>query len=340
MRIWEKAGEFDPAKGSPIAWMATIARNRALDEVRRVTPGVARGYAGRLRAGRRGDRSARRARRSRNSWRRCCVASRRSTRRSARPCCSPIIAAFSREALAKRFGRAGADDQDLAASQPRAAEGLPVVMSLSPGRRLRRRGIRARHARSGRARRRRRAAAARAGTRRGDRRLGGDASRRSPKRCRRSRRRATISPTSKRASAPPAAPPDQRRCRRRSRARLSALARGGDRRVRASRRCWRSASSRARRRRAADAARIRRHPAEERRLAGLRRHRQYRHARAYGASGRRAAAGGQVLRIVDHRPDKLGAPRSLGVIDAADLDAATEPRRLRPRAWSRTRPMR
>jgi RNA polymerase sigma-70 factor, ECF subfamily len=39
VRIWEKAGEFDPAKGSPLAWMVTIARNRALDEVRRVRPG-------------------------------------------------------------------------------------------------------------------------------------------------------------------------------------------------------------------------------------------------------------------------------------------------------------
>jgi len=38
VRIWEKAGDFDAAKGSPIAWMATIARNRALDEVRRVRP--------------------------------------------------------------------------------------------------------------------------------------------------------------------------------------------------------------------------------------------------------------------------------------------------------------
>lgn len=36
IRIWERAGEFDPARGSAIAWMATIARNRALDEVRRV----------------------------------------------------------------------------------------------------------------------------------------------------------------------------------------------------------------------------------------------------------------------------------------------------------------
>ena len=38
VRIWQKAGDFDSAKGSPIAWMATIARNRALDEVRRVKP--------------------------------------------------------------------------------------------------------------------------------------------------------------------------------------------------------------------------------------------------------------------------------------------------------------
>src|ERR1700760_3398177 len=30
VRVWEKAGEFDPVRGSPLAWMATIARNRAL----------------------------------------------------------------------------------------------------------------------------------------------------------------------------------------------------------------------------------------------------------------------------------------------------------------------
>jgi RNA polymerase sigma-70 factor (ECF subfamily) len=38
VRVWERAGEFDPVKGSAVAWMATIARNRALDEVRRVRP--------------------------------------------------------------------------------------------------------------------------------------------------------------------------------------------------------------------------------------------------------------------------------------------------------------
>ena len=35
VRIWERAGDFDATKGSPIAWMAAIARNRALDELRR-----------------------------------------------------------------------------------------------------------------------------------------------------------------------------------------------------------------------------------------------------------------------------------------------------------------
>lgn len=38
VRVWEKAGDFDSTRGSALAWMATIARNRALDEVRRVRP--------------------------------------------------------------------------------------------------------------------------------------------------------------------------------------------------------------------------------------------------------------------------------------------------------------
>jgi RNA polymerase sigma-70 factor, ECF subfamily len=37
VRVWQYAGDFDPASGSPITWMATIARNRALDEVKRKT---------------------------------------------------------------------------------------------------------------------------------------------------------------------------------------------------------------------------------------------------------------------------------------------------------------
>jgi RNA polymerase sigma-70 factor, ECF subfamily len=35
LQIWQRAGQFDAAKGSPITWMVAIARNRSLDEVRR-----------------------------------------------------------------------------------------------------------------------------------------------------------------------------------------------------------------------------------------------------------------------------------------------------------------
>ena len=38
VRIWNRAGSFDASKASPITWMATIARNRAIDEVRRHAP--------------------------------------------------------------------------------------------------------------------------------------------------------------------------------------------------------------------------------------------------------------------------------------------------------------
>jgi len=38
VKIWERAADFDASKGSPLGWMATIARNRALDEVRRKRP--------------------------------------------------------------------------------------------------------------------------------------------------------------------------------------------------------------------------------------------------------------------------------------------------------------
>ena len=37
IRIWQRAGEFDPAHGSPMTWLVTVARNRALDESRRTT---------------------------------------------------------------------------------------------------------------------------------------------------------------------------------------------------------------------------------------------------------------------------------------------------------------
>jgi RNA polymerase sigma-70 factor, ECF subfamily len=37
VRVWQRAGDFNAAASSPITWLATIARNRALDEARRNT---------------------------------------------------------------------------------------------------------------------------------------------------------------------------------------------------------------------------------------------------------------------------------------------------------------
>lgn len=38
VKIWDRAADFDPGRASPITWMATIARNRALDEIRKRVP--------------------------------------------------------------------------------------------------------------------------------------------------------------------------------------------------------------------------------------------------------------------------------------------------------------
>ncbi len=37
VKIWDRAGDYDAQRASPITWLATIARNRALDEVRRAS---------------------------------------------------------------------------------------------------------------------------------------------------------------------------------------------------------------------------------------------------------------------------------------------------------------
>ena len=37
VRVWQRAAEYDPSLGSPITWLVSIARNRALDEAKRKT---------------------------------------------------------------------------------------------------------------------------------------------------------------------------------------------------------------------------------------------------------------------------------------------------------------
>jgi len=34
LRVWQKAEAYDPAAGRPVTWLATIARNRAIDRIR------------------------------------------------------------------------------------------------------------------------------------------------------------------------------------------------------------------------------------------------------------------------------------------------------------------
>lgn len=38
LKVWQKAGSYDPAQGKPITWMATIARNRSIDIIRATRP--------------------------------------------------------------------------------------------------------------------------------------------------------------------------------------------------------------------------------------------------------------------------------------------------------------
>lgn len=38
VKIWDRAADYDASRASPVTWLATIARNRALDEARRKRP--------------------------------------------------------------------------------------------------------------------------------------------------------------------------------------------------------------------------------------------------------------------------------------------------------------
>lgn len=46
VEIWRKAESFDASRGNPAAWMATIARNRAIDQIRRRGRGPTIGTGG------------------------------------------------------------------------------------------------------------------------------------------------------------------------------------------------------------------------------------------------------------------------------------------------------
>ena len=131
VRIWEKAGEFDPVKGSPLAWMATIARNRALDEVRRVRPASLEDQPdGFEPAAEDVDPLAARERSEGLTALIDCLQG--AGRGKARDRFARLLSRLEPRGARQAFRAARADDQDLASSQPRPAQGLPGVMTISP----------------------------------------------------------------------------------------------------------------------------------------------------------------------------------------------------------------
>ena len=131
VRIWEKAGDFDPLRGSPLAWMATIARNRALDEVRRVRPGSLEDLPESFEpAADEVDPLAARERSEALAALVNCLQALDEEKRAV------VLLAYYRgwssRGARQALRAARADDQDLAASQPCATEGLSGVMTVTP----------------------------------------------------------------------------------------------------------------------------------------------------------------------------------------------------------------
>ena len=46
LNVWRRAGSFDPAKASPITWLAALARNRSIDRLRSLRAKQADGIEG------------------------------------------------------------------------------------------------------------------------------------------------------------------------------------------------------------------------------------------------------------------------------------------------------
>ena len=120
-----------PLKGSPLAWMATIARNRALDEVRRVRPvSLEDQPEGFEPAAEEVDPLAARERSEGLAALVDCLKALDEEKRAI------VLLAYYRgsepRGARQALRAARADDQDLAPSQPCAAQGLPGVMTISP----------------------------------------------------------------------------------------------------------------------------------------------------------------------------------------------------------------
>ena len=117
LKVWKMAGKFDPTMASPITWMVAIARNRAIDIVRK------KGEVS-IEEKRRGDGRRRRIRRAacapRNDRRTAAavVLSRQLDPEKQRIVLLAYYSGWSREQLATKARYPGEHHQDLAAPQP------------------------------------------------------------------------------------------------------------------------------------------------------------------------------------------------------------------------------
>ena len=103
LKVWKMADQFDPQVASPITWMVAIARNRAIDIVRKrgdlsieeepEALEVAAEIAGALGAARDVGRAQAAA----------CLVSASSIRRSSASCCSAYYSGWSRDQLAEKL---------------------------------------------------------------------------------------------------------------------------------------------------------------------------------------------------------------------------------------------
>ena len=93
LKVWKMADKFDPTLASPITWMVAMARNRAIDIVRKRSEISIEDEPEAQNVRRRDAGAAGAPRDDRGAQATACPASASSIRKSSASCCSPITAA-------------------------------------------------------------------------------------------------------------------------------------------------------------------------------------------------------------------------------------------------------
>jgi RNA polymerase sigma-70 factor, ECF subfamily len=123
VRVWQRAGDFDPQTGSPITWLATIARNRALDETRRKTTRSLEDCPEILLLPSEDDPRVDHERSEERTRLQACLDGLAKRKTATRHACVRLW--HDAGGTRARHGPARGNSQDMVAAQPRAAQGLP-----------------------------------------------------------------------------------------------------------------------------------------------------------------------------------------------------------------------